>query len=691
MAYRIFNSLVLISILTGCSMIILPEKFEIENNKGENTPAVIVEIEESVLNAEESTQADWTANTGESNVDYATMPGDVILGERGLVENFETGGDTWRGDGFAPNKAQGFKVNADLTTSKFSVYIRTEFDFVDVVRGYIYADDSGKPGSIIATSTSDVAVNAAGWYDFTITANLTASTQYYVGIDIVSGSQILQWWVKDIGNPYADGGFFGNLFPWAAWGVNSDGYFRIYATFFDSGYIITDEMDLGSTPTNDGEWVLSDLTPDDSAITFEAWSSATGAFGGEEASLGTIIDGDDITDWKRYYKVKATLSANSSQDESPTLESIKADFASYAKYATAPVFGYEPIVKTIGSISTTIDDFKSSTISQMTLTMGFSESLSTFLSNNYPKNKLIKIQIGFLADGWLETDYIDFFWGQIDNWSITARDTISITTKDFQKEWSVDLPAKWESAGDDITWTAQHHCDVMLDILQNQINVRDSKIESDSFGVVKASLSGWEVTRTITGDSEDGKGLMEELRVLTSTYFIPQANGSIKLKKWDSSEAAVETLTDTDFESKTWDANAKSLINRSDIYYDWDGSGTKSSDFGSFELGTDATSQSNWGETKSKTIKDKWTDATETAQIQTLEANILARYADAPAIMNVTLDMRKMYLEVGDMVNITTVRAPSSDMTGITGVKFQIVNRNLDFLKHTLKLKLLAV
>ncbi len=141
----------------------------------------------------------------------------------------------------------------------------------------------------------------------------------------------------------------------------------------------------------------------------------------------------------------------------------------------------------------------------------------------------------------------------------------------------------------------------------------------------------------------------------------------------------------------SWAANAKELYNRVVIYFAWDGDGDKASDFGSAEIAVDLTSQANWGETRTKEIKDKWTLAAQLSQVEILRTNILTRYANPPEIVPWKTDRRYIYVEAGDIVVITTERAPSSDMKGISGKRFQVVKRNLDFNNDTIQFELLRV
>ena len=681
-------------------MINLPSKFETENNKGENSPSVIVDMQEIVLEVEETLQVDWQANTGELNVDYNSQPGDVIL-DRGAaaIENHETGGTAFGPDGQTGQdiQAQGFKLSTSSGVSR--VALRLHNDASATCRARIYSGWSGGGGVLLGTSTNTV-VGSAAWYDFNFDDIITLSsgTQYHIVLNHVSGGAFDNagegWYAGS--NLYADGTYWqstaGSPF-WVEFPSN-DAYFRVYGGFQSTGYIFTDEMDLGVTPTKDGEWILSDLTPDDSSIVFEAWSSATGAFGGEEASLGTIVDGDEITDRKRYYRVKATFTPNTSSDETPTLQSIKADFTSIVTYSDNPDLGYEVALDSLSTLTTTVDTFKPSTVGQMTLTFDHTPSLSDWVSTKFPKNKDVIIYAGFRAEGWTKQDHIQFFHGQVDSWSLNAADKIVIIVKDFSKEWSVDVPSKWESAADDVTWTAEHPIDVMLDILQNQINVRNSKIDLDSFETVKTALSGWKVTRTITGDPVDGKKLMEELRILCSAIFIPNANGSIGIKIFDPAEAEIDSLTDTDFiRNPSWDPNADSLVNRTLIYTNWDGNGNSASDYSDVDISARTTSQTNHNEIATYELKDNWTRTAEKAvQITNgLATDILDRFEDMPAILNVIVDRKKIYYEPGDIVKVTTLHAPSSDGNGIEDVKFQIVNKNLDFLRDRISLRILEV
>ncbi len=348
----------------------------------------------------------------------------------------------------------------------------------------------------------------------------------------------------------------------------------------------------------------------------------------------------------------------------------------------------------ISSLSSEISDFKESTIGQITPTFDFNDSVSKFLYGKYPKNKIIKVLVGFDDPAFVVSDFLEFFRGQVVDYNITIDNKVPLITQAFQVEWTKKIPESWEDTGDDVTWTDMHPIDVVLDIIRNYMEMRDSKIVASSFADVKALIPSWRVTRTITKNPVEAKKLIEELRLLMSCYFLPQSDGKIKIKRFDSSEAVVATLSSANTKSMTYKGNLKSLINKTLVYYGYDGEGDDAADYTELNLdvSTGSTSAENWGEWKAKEIKDKWTLTADSAQVISMKDSILARYKNPPAIIETEGDKKLMYIETGDMVARTTKRAPSSDgVSGITDQKFQVIKRGLNFKGDTLKMTLLEV
>jgi hypothetical protein len=321
------------------------------------------------------------------------------------------------------------------------------------------------------------------------------------------------------------------------------------------------------------------------------------------------------------------------------------------------------------------------------------DAVSDWVYSDTLYNKIVQVKLGFNYTGFSEADYIHYFTGAIDDWTVTDH-TLNLTLKDLSKEWKLPVPSKWESVADDVTWTAQHHTDIMLDIFQNDINVRDSGLLLDSFATVKAATPAYVVTRTITGKTEDAKKLVEELRVLLMAFFLPRGDGKIGIKLFDSTEAAATTLTDDNTLSIKWQANSKDLINQTNLYFNWDTLGDKEENFDSFDRGPasePSTSQTNFQEIRPYILKDKWTLTAQASQISDLETKILAQFDNMPATVTITCDAKDIAYEAGDMVNVTTLEAPGSGGAGITDEKYLITSKNLDFLGDKIIFKGLKV
>ena len=202
----------------------------------------------------------------------------------------------------------------------------------------------------------------------------------------------------------------------------------------------------------------------------------------------------------------------------------------------------------------------------------------------------------------------------------------------------------------------------------------------DSFATVKAATSAYNVTRTITGSPIDAKKLVEELRVLLMAFFLPRGDGKIGIKQFDAAEAIVVTFTDDNTTGIKWRANSKDLINRTSLYFNWDGDGEKEADFSEYDPGDDGTSQTEFQEIRPFILKDKWTRTAEATQISGLETKILDQFDNMPSSVTINCDAKDIAYEAGDMMNVTTLEAPGSGGTGIIDEKYLIVSKNLDFI-----------
>ena len=679
-------------------MINLSSIFQEANNQPEKERDVLVMVEDVTLFTEKTTESDWGNNVSESNMDYTSSPpnaGDVVLttnitpDEEQLISNTQfhlvfptTESEAWQ----SFKQINGFAAILD----QVSTYHRLATPSAPVnttISCEIWS--SNKTTKISSTQTFYKAISTTFedyWAIFDFSEDnlfLENNIEYWIKITAIisNPNDLSSVWYQNTdvyGNGQMDG-----YFPIPdSWNYDiGDMAFEIKMNdnYNAVGDITTDNIDIGEIPTDLGEWVLEDVTPDNSTLTYEAWYSTTGVFGGEEVSIGAIIDGQVITDLKRYWRVKASFAANTNRNESPTLQSIKADYTTYRKFNKIPDLGYEPLVASLSSLTSKVDFFKPASIGQISVGIQMTDAVSDWVYSDTLYNKIVQVKLGFKYDGFAESDYIHYFTGAIDDWTVNDG-ILNLTLKDLSKEWKLPVPSKWEDAGDNVTYTDEHHTDVMLDIFQNHINVRDSGLLLDSFATVKAATSGYQVTRTITGNTIDAKKLVEELRVLLMAFFLPRGDGKVGIKQFDAAEAIVVTFTDDNTTGIKWRANSKDLINRTSLYFDWNGDGEKEADFLEYDPGDNGTSQTKFQEIRPYILKDKWTDVAEATQISDLETKILAQFDDMPSRVTITCDAKDIAYEAGDMVGVTTLESPGNNGAGITDEKYLITSKNLDFL-----------
>ncbi len=676
-------------------MMTLPQRFDEENRKLENQPTYIVSFEtDDTLEAESTTQADWQANTSSQNVDTTSSTGDVTLLAPPREANGSGNNDfslKWvedtDGDGIGDTVRtqtlwQSFTPQANGVVSKVLFLMRSNAVSYETETFRVEVWDGSKStllGSI--EQTMDMGWSGYDWRWFHFPqdedgrVDVLGSTTYWLAIRTTSpGSFYVQVYYANGGDPYPRGEMHTAL--------TDDACFQVHLGYPASGHITTRTLDLGTTPTRDGEWVLEDTVPIGTNITYRAWASDEGTFGGEEVDLGTIEDGDAITVGKRYYRVRAELSTTEAS-MTPTLHSIKAYFPDHMKLSSDISTGYEPAVLSISSLETTIQDFKPSTIGTISLGLGLTGAVTNYITNHHPLGKRVVVRAGFVGIG--EADYIHYYTGVIDGYKLSGEGRITMELKDTSRSWKKKLPTKWESTADDIVWTDVHPLDCMLDILE-RIGTRSASIDKASFSQVKEALVGWKVSRTLRNNTYEASRLLEELRRLTSTYFIPRGDGRVRLKLYDADEEAVAELTDDTLVSIGWDANTEGLLNGLYVYYGWNGGGEELKDFSNLYTLVDAQSSVDWG-SFTKETKDRWTQSGYGWQVERMAQNIVTRYAKKPVLLDVEVDRHFIYLEVGDVVEVSSTVPPG----GMTRKRFQIVRKNMDFSRDTMRLRLLEV
>ncbi len=858
----------------------LPKKFKKINDSGTGKPALVVALQSNVFYVEQVRKEDWANASAYSFVDWTPTPpvkaGDVILQQTtdiryenqsvsNLTDDFCTGVA-----GFYKEHWQSFEQNQGCPRklTKVRVYLRAASGSEFYAYCQLYS--SGK-GSALSSEIVKYVATAGGWawveFDFTSqNIIINPDMEYWFKIRHSGGTLTGQQQIA-CGNSelYYSGGrrdIWNSLIGWLV--AQGDMVFEVRFTgqhgyyYMPSGSITTQTMSLSSVPAQTGEWFFSDIIPLGTRLTYEAWctNSPGMTFPSSWESIGTVVDGDRITNLKQFYRVRGTFYSNAYRDETPILSGIRADFSNYELFSNRGGLGLPVTVQDVSNLSMSIDFFKGSTIGQIDINFAATPRVRRWLALSRPKNKMVKVRAGFIddrplmkirnlvlptsdalafeegpwygqssatpsitqgqadpiggytatriqtwsgessikyifypptsggiaptnsgtyyytsvwvkslgpavrfgsnidgatgsvvvsADGefhqvqilqegtgnywaprfdamsvagsldliawrplceinnqdpswqnpmevvaynaWLADDrfkledFIDYRWGVIDDYQLED-DVVTITMKDFSKEWNQDVPIKWQNATDDVTWTGSHHCDIIKDVLLNRIGIRDSKLDTSALNVVKDQTSGYVATHKITGNPMSGKDIVDQLRILTASFFIYTPTGAIKLKRWDPTEEPVVSLTDKHFISKRWEANDGELYNRCVHYFNWVGSGDDAKDFTAFKDTPNSNSMVQYQETATFTFKDQWTTVANSRQVGELHTIINSRYSDPPPpIFRCEVDRKYLAVEVGDFAAITTTCAPSSDGIGIVEQNFQVIETNLNFME----------
>lgn len=706
-------------------MIDLPAKFAVENKKAHSKPAMLLKLGDSILENVQTSQSDWENNSAESAVDYATQPGAVILEadavpqEANTTENSDLnllyidGSYNFYYQYGIQSFQQSTLASKNLGVVAFSV---ETYVFRYYVKVSCFIREGSKTGPIVTpTKTNTISSTTTAYTIFDFTANnveIKAGVTYYAFIWVSDYG----YWVNSVKLQYDNTGGYANgqldsldiqSQPAIPPGINL-GDAKFYMTFYGDyyqtiGYITTQIIDLGEVPTVNGEWIFNELEPTAAGFATVQYTcyGSTDGFDTSDVTIGVKEDGDPIEsgDWYKYYKIKAFL-ITTDASITPIVNDVGLSFVTYLKLENRKHLGYEPSIKKVSSLATQIDDFDLTTVGQITVTLALTQQVSNYLYSNYPKNKPAKLYLGYEADGFGENDYLIFYTGIIYSWGIQEGD-VSLVLQDISSDWDIQIPREESTSGGkaasgtytDLVASADHHIEVMLEVLQNRIGLRDSFIDLISFDEAMATLSGWEVTETIGEDEQQSAAdILNELRVLMGAYFIPQPTGKIKIKLYDPDEAAVGHFSDMiATTAPRWNRNIEAMINKTTVFFDHEPPGI----FNHVYIGIDSASQANNNAVYDWELWDIWTTddvgGQGESQIDALTDRILARYADPPSIIEWDLDRKQIAYEVGDMVTCSTKYAPSAGLSGIANVKYQIVKKNLDPNTHRISFTVLEV
>jgi len=205
-----------------------------------------------------------------------------------------------------------------------------------------------------------------------------------------------------------------------------------------------------------------------------------------------------------------------------------------------------------------------------------------------------------------------------------------------------------------------HLVDIALDILRNEINIPDNRINFVSFDRLRTLRSGYTGTRTIT-KPEKAKGLLGELAWLLEAQWIEASDGIALVPEVDLTTplpagTVVPIINDDDIATGSFRYRRgwKELVNECLIFSAWDGSNYQSA-----SVYADATSVATHHVVQQETGYDKW--SMPAAVRDAIAQHVVSRKANGRRVISITTSARHMRLEAGDRCTFESSLLPASD------------------------------
>lgn len=273
----------------------------------------------------------------------------------------------------------------------------------------------------------------------------------------------------------------------------------------------------------------------------------------------------------------------------------------------------KPILKSVSSVQNELDPKTGySTRGQITAVITGRDNFKDIIADEFLKNKRVIKKEGFIADGFLYSDYAETFTGKIIDWSRKGDELTLIIADDMHVEGTKKIPVAEEGNTQTLNFQNMNPVDIIKALLEDHMGILPSLIDDAAFDFERDTwLSGWKFDRVLTEPQEANK-LLNELQLETNSFiihdgekisfkhFAPPIPGQ-NIEEWDEG-----VINEDSFSQKS--GYIDQFFNRIEIYFNYDESGNnKDENFQTVYIVTDANSISDpeWGETKTKTIKSK--------------------------------------------------------------------------------------
>lgn len=296
----------------------------------------------------------------------------------------------------------------------------------------------------------------------------------------------------------------------------------------------------------------------------------------------------------------------------------------------------QPVVADVTSYQSQIEPDKGYTTNgKIDITIADINVFKTIIADNYLKNRRVNVKSGFVAPGFLYSDYATVFSGKITDYKISHHQiklTASDDLYDAKRKFPVENTDKTQLA----RFSNMNPVDIMTKILGNSSYMALSTTLWDQaqFNAERDLwLSNWRFERYLT-NPQSAIDLLSELQIETNSFifnngnkisfkvFSPATPGQV-LQEWSGQNNLLE---DSVVVKPGYNAG---FYNRVIVYYDYTESGGDSEqDYESAVIAIDAGSQAStaWNETNTKVIKSKWMKTCSPGQATTASTAALLAY-----------------------------------------------------------------
>lgn len=501
----------------------------------------------------------------------------------------------------------------------------------------------------------------------------------------------------------------------------------------------------GAQPTGNGVVSVSDSVPTQTKLVVTAYATdsaaqyaAAGVAGWTK--IGVIQSGQSVPPY-RYWRFVCAFTANPLRDDSPRLQSISVNYegtpvviGTHAQTVEVTGTGNSyrlrasPAINKLSSVTSALDaKAKSVMIGKITLSLAPEPIVAQLLLKPIRAARVL-IRVGY-SD---LTETVKFYEGNVRDlaysrgeYILTIQDPLELADVSVPRnKWPswvstttyisgqtvtygnksylalsnttgqapTAFPLVWQDAGtvwQDIIYPAGTHlCDIVSDLLSNQINIPAERIDFASLDDVKAKFPGRVTTGRTLANPEQAIGMLSDLAWLLESYWTTRGGRMALIAEADATMTPDETITPDDIKAGglEYRRGVAELKNECLILTQYIGAGAGNEQYTNAIAYVDANSVQNYAINAVHQFNDKWN--VPSAELSAIATNFVNRWKDGRRIIRAECSMRMLAPETGDVVDLYSSQLPAADVTSIRAI---VMQSDINWQAQTITLTLMEI